>query len=73
MPGGTLLRSWPLTGGSSAGMTAFAVDWPGEGTQTLVLRQLSNPRAGEREFKTLLTLESLQLPAPLPRLLDRWP
>ena len=70
MPGGTLLCSWPLTGGSSAGMTAFAVDWPGEGTQTLVLRQLSNPRAGEREFKTLLTLESLQLPAPLPRLLD---
>ena len=70
IPGGKLLRSWPLKGGISAGMTAFEVALPGDGTNTLVLRQVSDPPAAESEFKTLMALQCLSLPVPIPRLLD---
>ncbi len=70
IPGGKLLRSWPLKGGISAGMTAFEVACPGDGTNTLVLRQVSDPPAAESEFKTLMSLQCLCLPVPIPRLLD---
>ena len=51
-------------------MTAFEVAWPGDGTHTLILRQTCNRPAAEREFKTLLVLQCLRLPAPFPMLLD---
>jgi aminoglycoside phosphotransferase (APT) family kinase protein len=70
IPGGKLLRSWPLKGGISAAMTAFEVAWPGDGNHTLILRQVNDPQAAEREFKTLLALQCLRLPAPYPMLLD---
>jgi len=70
IPGGKLLRSWPLKGGISAAMTAFEVTWPGDGTHTLVLRQVIDPQAAEREFKTLIALHCLRLPAPFPILVD---
>lgn len=70
IPGGKLLRSWPLKGGISAAMTAFEAAWPGDGIHTLVLRQATDPQSAEREYKTLLVLKCLRLPAPFPMLCD---
>lgn len=70
IPGGKVLRSWPLKGGISAAMTALEVAWPGEGNHTLILRQVNDPVAAECEFTTLLALHCLRIPAPVPLLLD---
>jgi len=70
VPDGKLLRCWPLQGGISAAMTAFEVEWPGGETHTLVLRQVPDAQDAEREFRTLMALQRLRLPAPFPILLD---
>ena len=71
-----LLRSWSLTGGISAQMTALEIEHSGGQTQQLVVRRpgpgtLShNPHAAEDEFKLLQIARSLGLAAPVPVALD---
>ena len=71
-----LLRSWRLTGGISAQMTALEIEHPGGQTQKLVVRRpgvsalIQNPYAAEDEFKLLQIAQSLGLASPVPVALD---
>jgi aminoglycoside phosphotransferase (APT) family kinase protein len=72
-PGAMLLRTWPLRGGMSSGMTAFEIRTTGGATRRLVRRSSSgyalrdNPRAAAVEFDLLrsLSAQGLRVPAPL--------
>lgn len=71
-----LVRSWPLTGGASAQMTALEIALPDGGTKIVVLRQPGdttlklNPHAAADEFRLLQTLNAAGLPTPKPYLVD---
>ncbi len=71
-----LLRTWRLTGGISAQMTALEIEHPSGQTQKLVVRRpgvsvlIQNPYAAEDEFKLLQIAQSLGLAAPVPVALD---
>ncbi len=71
-----LLRTWALTGGISAQMTALEIEHPDGQTQKLVVRRPGvdtlrfNPHAAEDEFKLLQIIQSLGLTAPLPVAID---
>ena len=72
-PGATLLRTWPLRGGMSSGMTAFEIRTTGGATRRLVRRSSSayalqdNPRAAAIEYDLLRSLRArgLRVPAPV--------
>ncbi len=75
-PGGQLLRAWPLSGGISAGMTAFELRDSAGAVRAYILRRPSNtvlaqrPSAAEDEFNLLAALQARGLPVPAPCLLD---
>ena len=76
-PGGRLLRTWRLKGGSSAEMTPFEIALPNGRTTKLILRRPNagsaepNPRAAADEYGLLIFLRSAGLPVPVPRHLDQ--
>lgn len=76
-PHSRLLRTWQLSGGISATMTALELGHPGGPTSRLIVRQPSagvlqrNPRAAEDEYALLQRLSSLGLATPTPYHLDR--
>lgn len=75
-PGARLLRSWALSGGISAVMTALEIEQPGGAAARLVLRQpgeaavRANPNAARDEYRVLRTLFDRGLPVPRPVGLD---
>ena len=75
-PGSTLLRTWELTGGVSAQMTAFEIERADGRTERLIARRHGardlnrNPQIAADEFRLLELLRSAGLPAPTPRYLD---
>jgi aminoglycoside phosphotransferase (APT) family kinase protein len=75
-PQSKLLRSWELTGGVSAQMTALELERPGGHTQKMIVRQHSewelkrNPQIAADEFKLLQLLHSEGLATPEPYYLD---
>lgn len=76
IPGGCLIRHWPLTGGISAETTALLVARPDGGEEKLVVRQhgavdrAANPRIAATEHQLLQLLQAEGIPAPRPRFLD---
>ncbi len=76
-PDATLLRSWPLTGGISAQVTAMELLFPDGQPKKMIVRQhgsndLSrNPNVAFDEFGLLKTLHSAGLPVPRPYYVDR--
>jgi aminoglycoside phosphotransferase (APT) family kinase protein len=75
-PGATLLRTWPLRGGMSSGMTAFEIRTTSGTTRRLVRRSSSgyalqdNPRAAAVEYELLRSLSANGLPVPAPLYFD---
>jgi aminoglycoside phosphotransferase (APT) family kinase protein len=75
-PGGALLRSWPLSGGISAAMTALEIGLPEGGTRRLIVRQpgaaalARDPDAALKEFRTLQLTRALGLATQEPIYLD---
>lgn len=75
-PGARLLRTWPLTGGVSAQVTAVAFERPNGYTQKSVVRQhgerdrAGNPQIAADEFRLLQILEAADVAAPRPYLHD---
>jgi aminoglycoside phosphotransferase (APT) family kinase protein len=75
-PHARLLRSWPLTGGVSAQVTALEIEPPDGQTRKVIVRQhgaidlQQNPRIAADEFKLLRILQSEGLPAPAPYYAD---
>ena len=71
-----MLRAWPLTGGTSAHMTALEIETPDGANLKLVLRRhgprdlAHDPHVAAHEFRLLQILESAGFPAPKPRYLD---
>jgi aminoglycoside phosphotransferase (APT) family kinase protein len=76
-PQSKLLRTWPLAGGISAGMTALEIERPDGQTTRMILRRPNkealkrNPRAAQDEFKLLQLTHSLGLATPRPYHLDQ--
>jgi aminoglycoside phosphotransferase (APT) family kinase protein len=64
-PAGKLLRTWRLTGGISAGMTALEVEYPDGQTRRMVVRRPGeaafqrNPRAARDEYRLLQMMQLL--------------
>jgi aminoglycoside phosphotransferase (APT) family kinase protein len=75
-PGGTLLRTWRLTGGVSAEVTAIEVAAAGGQTMTLTVRRhgqvdlARNPRIAHDEFDLLRIARSHGVAAPRPLYVD---
>ena len=75
-PDGKLLRMWPLTGGISAEMVAFAIEYANGQTRKMIWRSYSEGQfeAGSapvaREFRLLQIAQALGLAAPAPYALD---
>jgi aminoglycoside phosphotransferase (APT) family kinase protein len=75
-PGGKLLRSWPLTGGVSAQVTALEIERADGHIQKMILRRHGaidlqhNPQIAADEFALLQILRSSALPVPAPYHLD---
>ena len=75
-PGSKLLRTWELTGGVSAQVTAFEIEWPDGRTERLIVRRHGardlkrNPDIAAHEFRLLELLKSAGIAAPTPRYLD---
>jgi aminoglycoside phosphotransferase (APT) family kinase protein len=76
IPHARLLRTWQLTGGISAGMTALEVALPDGQTKKWIVRQPNpltlqrNPHAARDEFNLLQITHSQGLPTPAPVYLD---
>jgi aminoglycoside phosphotransferase (APT) family kinase protein len=76
-PHSKLLRTWPLKGGISAGMTALEIERPDGRTRRMIVRRHGegnlkhNPHAAADEFKLLQILRSAGLATPTPYHLDR--
>jgi aminoglycoside phosphotransferase (APT) family kinase protein len=76
-PQSKLLRTWPLKGGISAGMTALEIERPDGQVRRMIVRQHGdgnlkhNPHAAADEFKLLQILQSAGLATPTPYHLDR--
>lgn len=77
VPGGRLLRAWPLEGGSSAVVTALEVAVGPSLRQTLVVRQHGqsqlerHPEVAADEYRVLRALATTAVPAPKPVFVDR--
>ncbi len=75
-PNSTLLRSWPLTGGVSAQVTAMEIVGAEGRQQRWVVRQhgsadlARNPQIALHEFALLQQLQAEKLPTPKPLYLD---
>ncbi|CAN5406514.1 hypothetical protein BH11ARM2_BH11ARM2_28090 [soil metagenome] len=75
-PSSRLVRSWPLTGGISAQMTAFEAQSSEGELRRFIVRQPSRyrfarfPGVAATEFQTLTLLREAGLPVPPPVLLD---
>lgn len=75
-PDSKLLRSWALTGGISAQVTALEVQAANGDTQKWVLRQHSarqiadNPQSAAHEFAIMGALQAAGVPVPAPIYLD---
>jgi aminoglycoside phosphotransferase (APT) family kinase protein len=69
---GRLLRTWPLTGGASAQVTALEIALPDGGTRRLLVRRhgeadlRANPRVAAHEFELLRIVRARGIPAPEP-------
>jgi aminoglycoside phosphotransferase (APT) family kinase protein len=76
-PHGKLLRTWRLTGGISAAMTAFEVEYPDGRTRKMIVRRPGdqtlrrNPHAASDEFKLLQMTQYLGLATQAPYYLDQ--
>ncbi len=76
-PGSRLRRVWPLAGGISATMTAFALEHPDGRVQKLIVRQPGsaarqrNPQAAQAEFQILQLTHRLGLATQTPYYLDQ--
>lgn len=76
VPGSHLLRSWPLTGGVSAQITALEIQRPDGAVQKMVVRQhgaldlAENPHVALDEFRLLTRLQAEGLAAPKPYYAD---
>lgn len=76
IPGGWLLRAWPLDGGISAQMTAFEVEGPEGENRTYILRRLGMMEGVEMaldvetEYRLLSKLAETTIPAPRPCYFD---
>lgn len=76
-PQSKLLRTWKLTGGVSAQVTAFEIERPGSQTKKMIVRQHGkvdlkrNPHVAADEFQLLQLLQSAGLAVPRPYYLDQ--
>ena len=76
VPHSKLLRTWPLKGGISAGMTALEIERPDGQASRMIVRQpgaatlKQNPHAAQDEFRLLQMTQSLGLATPAPYYLD---
>lgn len=76
-PSSKLRRTWPLTGGVSAQVTAFEFEQTDGQTRKLVVRQhgaadlVQNPHLAAAEFRLLQLLRTHHLPVPAPYYLDQ--
>ena len=76
-PQSKLLRSWPLTGGVSAQVTALEIEQPDGHLQKLIVRQHGavdlqhNPQIAADEFKLLHLVRAAGVPAPMPYYFDQ--
>jgi aminoglycoside phosphotransferase (APT) family kinase protein len=77
IPHSTLLRTWSLTGGVSAQVTALELQRPDGQIQKMIMRQHGatdlqhNPQIAADEFKLLQILQSVGLAAPKPYYFDQ--
>lgn len=77
VPQSQLLRTWPLTGGVSAQVTALQIQHPDGQIQKMIVRQHGatdlkhNPQIAADEFKLLQILQSAGLAAPKPYYFDQ--
>ena len=75
-PRSKLLRTWELTGGVSARVTAFEIERADGRTDRMIVRRHGardlkrNSQIAADEFRVLQLLEAAGLPVPSPRLLD---
>jgi aminoglycoside phosphotransferase (APT) family kinase protein len=75
-PRSKLLRTWELTGGVSARVTAFEIERADGRTERMIVRRHGardlkrNSQIAADEFRLLQLLEAAGLPVPSPRLLD---
>lgn len=75
-PSARVRRTWPLSGGVSAQVTALEIELPGGQTRKLVVRRhgaadlAQNPHLAADEFRLLQLLRAHHLPAPAPYYLD---
>jgi aminoglycoside phosphotransferase (APT) family kinase protein len=75
-PQSRLLRTWPLTGGISAEMTALEIERPDGQTRKMIVRRPGagtlqrNPQAAQNEYTLLQRMQSLGLATPTPYHLD---
>lgn len=76
-PDSRLLRAWPLQGGISAHMTAFAIERPDGRIEKLVVRRhgkldlARSPRSAANEFALLQVLHAAGIAVPRPRHLEQ--
>jgi aminoglycoside phosphotransferase (APT) family kinase protein len=76
VPGGTLLRAWPLVGGVSAQVTALEVEDRAGDPRTVVVRWhgpvdlTHNPHIAADEFRLLQLVRAAGVPAPAPYYYD---
>ncbi len=76
-PGNKLLRTWPLTGGVSAQMTALEITQPDGQVIKVVVRQhgeadrAQNPNVAADEFRLLQFVQSVGLAVPTPLYVDQ--
>ena len=76
-PESTLVRTWPLTGGVSAQVTALEIEQPDGRRRRMVVRRHGdtdlewNPEVAADEFRLLRILQAAGLATPAPRYLDR--
>ena len=75
-PANRVVKSWPLSGGVSAQVTAMELALPDGQQLSLVVRRhgeadrLGNPSVAECEFRLLEILQTTPVPAPKPYFLD---
>ncbi len=76
-PGSILRRSWPLTGGISAQMTALELSQPDGRMERVVLRHFNDGRHLKKEYAVLKMTHKAGLPVPRPNAHDdsgqTWP
>ncbi|MCB8980906.1 MAG: phosphotransferase [Ardenticatenaceae bacterium] len=71
LPGGTVRRSWALSGGISAGMQAVEVGWADGRSQTVIVRTHAQAALAEKEYQLLQILVGWDIKSATPYLLDR--